>query len=52
VLGESGDIIFPKLDEERDMISFDSIAHDLLKFVGFVLTYALRRMKPGRRQCG
>lgn len=34
VLGESGDIIFPKLDEERDMISFDSIAHDLLKFVG------------------
>ncbi|MHC1731091.1 MAG: polysaccharide biosynthesis protein [Bacteroidales bacterium] len=34
VLGESGDIIFPKLDEERDMISFDTIALDLLKFLG------------------
>jgi FlaA1/EpsC-like NDP-sugar epimerase len=34
VLGESGDIIFPKLDESRDMISFDSIAIDLLKYLG------------------
>jgi len=34
VLGESGDIIFPKLDEERDMISFDTIATDLLKYLG------------------
>ncbi|MZP67296.1 MAG: polysaccharide biosynthesis protein [Bacteroidales bacterium] len=34
VLGESGDIIFPKLDEERDMISFDSIARDLLRYLG------------------
>jgi FlaA1/EpsC-like NDP-sugar epimerase len=34
VLGESGDIIFPKLDEERDMISFDSIALDLLHYLG------------------
>lgn len=34
VLGESGDIIFPKLDEERDMISFDAIAIDLLKYLG------------------
>ena len=34
VLGESGDIIFPKLDEERDMISFDAIAYDLLQFMG------------------
>ena len=34
VLGESGDIIFPKLDEERDMISFDAIALDLLKYLG------------------
>jgi len=34
VLGESGDIIFPKLDEERDMISFDAIARDLLEFMG------------------
>ena len=30
VLGESGDIIFPRLDEEHDMISFDAIAIDLL----------------------
>ena len=34
LLGESGDIIFPKLDEKRDMISFDTIAHDLLNYLG------------------
>lgn len=34
VLGEPGDIIFPKLDEERDMISFDTIAVDLLRYFG------------------
>jgi len=30
IMGESGDIFFPKLDEERDMIPFDQIAIDLL----------------------
>jgi FlaA1/EpsC-like NDP-sugar epimerase len=34
VLGESGDIIFPKLDEDRDMISFEAVARDLLHFIG------------------
>jgi len=34
VLGESGDIIFPKLDPERDMITFDAIARDLLDYIG------------------
>ena len=34
VMGESGDIVFPKLDENRDMISFDAIAIDLLKYLG------------------
>ncbi len=34
VLGESGDIIFPNLDEKRDMITFDAIAHDLLHYLG------------------
>jgi len=34
VLGEPGDIIFPKLDEERDMISFDAIAGDFLRYLG------------------
>jgi len=34
VLGESGDIIFPKLDPVRDMISFDSVANDLLSYLG------------------
>ncbi|MCK7461453.1 MAG: hypothetical protein MZU84_05010 [Sphingobacterium sp.] len=33
-MGESGDIIFPKLSEERDMIAFDAIATDLLKYIG------------------
>ena len=30
IMGESGDIIFPKLDEKRDMIDFSEIAIDLL----------------------
>jgi FlaA1/EpsC-like NDP-sugar epimerase len=34
VLGESGDIIFPKLDEKRDMISFEAVARDLLSCLG------------------
>jgi FlaA1/EpsC-like NDP-sugar epimerase len=34
VLGEPGDIIFPKLDEQRDMITFDAIAIDLLRHLG------------------
>ncbi len=34
IMGESGDIFFPKLDENRDMIPFDQIALDLLKTLG------------------
>ena len=34
IMGESGDIFFPKLDEERDMILFDQIAIDLLHSMG------------------
>ena len=34
IMGESGDIFFPKLDEDRDMIPFDQIALDLLKTLG------------------
>jgi len=34
IMGESGDIFFPKLDEDRDMIPFDQIAKDLLKSMG------------------
>lgn len=34
VLGESGDIIFPKLDPGKDMITFDRIALDLLEWLG------------------
>ncbi len=34
IMGESGDIFFPKLDEERDMIPFDKIALALLKSLG------------------
>ena len=36
IMGESGDIFFPKLDEERDMIPFDEIAIDLLKTLGLI----------------
>jgi len=35
IMGESGDIFFPKLDESRDMIPFDQIAIDLLHEVGY-----------------
>ncbi|MHB8972341.1 MAG: polysaccharide biosynthesis protein [Pirellulaceae bacterium] len=34
VIGESGDIVFPKLDEERDMIPFDRVAIRLLSALG------------------
>ncbi|MDT8394788.1 MAG: polysaccharide biosynthesis protein [Bacteroidales bacterium] len=34
VMGESGDIFYPKLDAEKDMIAFDRIARDLLDFMG------------------
>jgi len=39
VLGKSGDIIFPKLDEEKDLISFDAIALNLLKYLGLTPDY-------------
>ena len=34
IMGESGDIFFPKLDEKKDMIPFDQIAVDLLNTLG------------------
>ena len=34
IMGESGDIFFPKLDEELDMIPFDQMAVDLLHSMG------------------
>ena len=34
IMGESGDIVFPKLDEARDMIPFDQVAVDLLHALG------------------
>ena len=34
IMGESGDIFFPKLDEGCDMIPFDQIVLDLIKEIG------------------
>lgn len=34
IMGESGDIFYPKLDEKRDMIPFDTIAIGLLTELG------------------
>jgi len=34
VLGESGDIFYPKLDEARDMIPFDAVVKDMLNDLG------------------
>ncbi len=36
IMGESGDIFFPKLDEDKDMIPFDYIANELLNAMGLV----------------
>jgi len=37
VMGESGDIFYPKLDPEKDMIPFDQIARDLAAYLGLEL---------------
>jgi len=34
IIGRNGDIVFPKLDEESDMISFEQVAVDLLHALG------------------
>ncbi len=34
VLAESGDIVYPKLDENRDMIPFDAVVKDMLDEMG------------------
>lgn len=34
IMGQSGDIFYPKLDEDHDMIPFDQIANDLLQHLG------------------
>jgi len=34
IMGESGDIVFPKLVAERDMIPFEQVARDLLAALG------------------
>lgn len=34
IMGQSGDIVYPKLDEARDMIPFDQVAIDLLHALG------------------
>jgi FlaA1/EpsC-like NDP-sugar epimerase len=35
VLGKTGEVFFPKLDEERDMINFKPIALDFIKALGY-----------------
>jgi FlaA1/EpsC-like NDP-sugar epimerase len=35
MLGQSGEIFFPKLDAEKDLVSFKSIAIEFLKEIGF-----------------
>jgi FlaA1/EpsC-like NDP-sugar epimerase len=34
VLADSGDIVYPKLDEEKDMIPFDTVVKDMLNDMG------------------
>ncbi len=34
ILGESGDIVYPKLDAQRDMVPFEDILRDLMKELG------------------
>jgi FlaA1/EpsC-like NDP-sugar epimerase len=35
IMGNTGDIFYPKLDEEKDMILFDKIALDLIRELGY-----------------
>ena len=35
VLADSGDIVYPKLDEDKDMIPFDVVVRDMLDDMGF-----------------
>jgi FlaA1/EpsC-like NDP-sugar epimerase len=35
IMGTTGDIFYPKLDEEKDMILFDKIALDLIRELGY-----------------
>lgn len=49
VLGKSGDIIFPKLDEEKDLISFDAIALNLLKYLGLTPDYCSTEAEARRK---
>jgi len=35
VMAESGDIVYPKLDPEKDMIPFDAVVKDMLDDMGF-----------------
>lgn len=39
LLGESGDIFFPKLDEHKDVMTFSAIAERLLTELGYVVDY-------------
>ena len=34
VMAESGDIVYPKLDSEKDMIPFDAVVKDMLDYMG------------------
>ena len=34
VMAESGDIVYPKLDPEKDMIPFDAVVKDMLDYMG------------------
>ena len=34
VLADSGDIVYPKLDEDKDMIPFDRVVKDMLDYMG------------------
>ena len=41
ILGKSGDIFFPKLDENKDMIFFENLARDLLKYLNLEIDLCL-----------
>jgi len=49
IMGEPGDIFFPKLDEERDMIPFDRIAINLLKYIGLEADYCKTEEEARRK---
>ena len=51
VLGETGDIFFPKLDKNNDTVFFENIAKDLLNYLGLEIDICESDEEAKRKAC-